>query len=122
MKYEDTIITKKEIEEKGYTIENDIIKNIDIEILGHFGNVCSMNIYSSCCILLSGYNNTGNLGYMIKSFVELLDLTEEDGIRFKDIHKIPCRLIIDGNRCIGFGHFMKDKFIMTEDFVKINGI
>ena len=46
-------------------------------------------------------------------------------------NNIPCRLIFEsifepkderiwGSRCIGFGHFMKDKFVFTDDFAKVN--
>ena len=76
---------------------------------------------------MSGYHNTPNLGYILKAFIELFDLSEEDGLRIDEIKNIPCRLIFEskngriwGSRCIGFGHLMKDKFVFTDDFAKVN--
>lgn len=69
---------------------------------------------------MSSYNNTGNLGYILKAFIEMFELSREDGVYLTDIKNIPCRLVLDGDRCVGFGHFMKDRFVLTEDFAKID--
>lgn len=50
---------------------------------------------------------------------------DEDGVRLTSLKSIPCRLVFNGesgwgSRCIGFGHFMKDKFVLTADFAKID--
>lgn len=68
---------------------------------------------------MSSYNNTGNLGYILKAFIEMFELSREDGVYLTDIKNIPCRLVFDGDKCVGFGHFMKDKFVLTEGFAKI---
>ena len=128
MKYKEALRTKEEIEQMGHGIENNIISDIDINIIGHFGNCVSLEIACDGVYPISGYVNTKYIGTMLQAFIELFDLTEEDGVRISDIHNIPCRLIFKdalgkspfGQKCIGFGHFMKDKFILTEDFVKIN--
>ena len=87
----------------------------------HLEIACS-DVYPMSC-----YNNTQNLGYILKAFIELFELDEEDGLRITKIKNIPCRLIFEskngciwGSRCIGIGHFMKDKFVFIEDFAKIN--
>lgn len=64
---------------------------------------------------MCSYNNIGNLGYVLRAFIELFDLSEEDGLCLTEIKRIPCRLIFEGeggwgSKCIGFGHYMKDKF------------
>lgn len=72
---------------------------------------------------MSGYNNISNLGYIIRAFFEVIGLSEEDGLRLSEIKNVPCRLIFEGglgSRCVGFGHFMKDKFVLTEEFAKID--
>lgn len=126
MKIEDIIKTKKQVEEMGHSIENNVIERVDVNTVAHFGNLtCFEAICSNVCAM-SHYNNIGNLGYIIRAFIELFDLSEEDGLRLSEIKNIPCRLIFEGqggwgSRCIGFGHFMKNKFVLTEEFAKIDG-
>ena len=122
MKLKDILKKKTDIESDGHIIENNIIRGADIYVVGHFGNIVTMNVWTDNCCLLHDYNNTDNLGLMIYALTELFDLTEEDGYKFNQFKDIPCRIISDGwgTRVLGFGHFMKDKFVYTDDFVKIN--
>nr|DAH39579.1 MAG TPA: hypothetical protein [Caudoviricetes sp.] len=131
MKLKDIIKTKEEINEMGYDIANNIITNVNIQTIAHFGNSTCFEIMCNDVCPMSGYHNTPNLGYILKAFIELFDLSEEDGLRIDEIKNIPCRLIFEsifeskneriwGSRCIGFGHFMKNKFVFTDDFAKVN--
>ena len=123
MKLEDIIKTRKQIEEVGYKIENNFIEEVNINTIAHFGNLTCFEIMCTNVCPMSGYNNIGNLGYIIRAFFEVIGLSEEDGLRLTEIKNIPCRLIFEGgwgSRCIGFGHFMKDKFVFTKDFAKID--
>lgn len=76
---------------------------------------------------MSCRNNLQNLGYILRAFIEFFELSEEDGLRITQIKDIPYRLIFEskngctwGSKCIGFGYFMKDKFVFVDDFAKIN--
>lgn len=125
MKLEDIIKTKEQIKEMGHSIENNMIEYVDVNTIAHFGNVTCFEIVCSNICAMSSYNNLRSLGFIIKAFIELLDLSEEDGLRLSKIKNIPCRLIFEGqggwgSKCIGFGHFMKDKFVFVDDFAKIN--
>lgn len=125
MKLEDIIKTEQEIKDMGHSIENNIIEKVDVNTIAHFGNTTCFEILCSNVCAMSLYHNTQNLGYIIKAFIELYDLSEEDGIRLSEIKHTPCRLIFEGSggwgsKCIGFGHFMKNKFALTEDFAKID--
>lgn len=125
MKFEDIIKTKEQIKEMGHLIENNMIEYVDVNTIAHFGNVTCFEIVCSNICAMSSYNNLRSLGFIIKAFIELLDLSEEDGLRLSKIKNIPCRLIFEGqggwgSKCIGFGHFMKDKFVFVDDFAKIN--
>ena len=125
MKLEDIIKTRQDIRDMGHTIENNIIEQVDVNTIAHFGNVTCFEIMCSNVCAMSTYNNTRNLGYIIKAFIELFDLSEGDGICLSEIKNIPCRLIFEGSggwgsKCIGFGHFMKDKFVLVDDFAKID--
>ena len=125
MKFEDIIKTKEQIKEMGHSIENNMIEYVDVNTIAHFGNVTCFEIVCSNICAMSSYNNLRSLGFIIKAFIELFDLSEEDGLRLYKIKNIPCRLIVEGqggwgSKCIGFGHFMKDKFVFVDDFAKIN--
>ena len=123
MKLKEIIKTQSQLEEMGYKIENNIIENVDVNTIAHFGNVTCFEIGCTNVYPMSAYNNIGNLGYIIRAFIEIFDLSEEDGLRLTKIKSLPCRIILEGgwgSKCVGFGHFMKDKFVLTEEFAKIN--
>lgn len=123
MKLKDIIKTQKQIEDMGYKIENNIIENVNVDTIAHFGNLTCFEIACSNVYPMSTYNNVGNLGYILRAFIELFDLSREDGLRLTEIKNIPCRLVFEGgrgSRCIGFGHYMKDKFVLTEEFAKLD--
>ena len=121
MKLNDILVTKSEIEKDGHHIDNEMIRGADISVIGHFGNLVTLNVWTGCCCLIQDRNNTTNLGFLIKALVELFELTDEDGFVFSKMKDIPCRIVSDGwgTKVIGFGHFMKDRFVYTKDFVKI---
>lgn len=121
MKLSEIIKTKAEIEADGHEIDNNIIRGASISVIGHFGNLVSLNVYTDNCCLIHDCNNTDNIGFLIRALVELFDLTEEDGFNFDKMKDVPCRIISDGwgSKVLGFGHFMKDRFVYKDDFVKI---
>lgn len=125
MKLNDIIKTQSDIMADGNSIENNIIETVDINVIAHFGNCPCFEITCSNVGAFSGYNNTQNLGFLIRAFYNLFEIAEEDGIMLNKIKKIPCRLIFKGDggwgsECIGFGHFMKNKFVYSKDFAKID--
>lgn len=120
----DIIKTKSQIEEMGYGIENNIIEKVDVNCIGHFGNCVTFEIQCKNVYAMCHYNNTANLGFIIKKFVELMGLTDEDGIRLSNIRNVPCRIVYAdphcsyGSRCVGIGHFMENKFVLIDDLAK----
>ena len=125
MKLKDVIKTEQEIRDMGHSIENNIIEKVDVNIIAHFGNCTCFEIMCSDVCAMGVHNNTQHLGYIIKAFIELFDLSEEDGIKLSEIKNVPCRIISEGqggwgSRCVGFGHFMKNKFVLVDDFAKID--
>lgn len=93
---DEIIKTKQELENMGYCIENNIIEFININTIAHFGNCTCLEISCSNVWPMSSYNNTRSLGYLIKAFIELFDISNEDGLRLTDIKNIPCRLVFNG--------------------------
>lgn len=120
----DIIKTKSQIEEMGYGIENNIIERVEVNCIGHFGNCVTFEIQCKNVYAMCHYNNTANLGFIIKKFVELMGLTDEDGIRLSNIRNVPCRIVYAdphcsyGSRCVGIGHFMENKFVLIDDLAK----
>ena len=120
----DIIKTKSQIEAMGYGIENNIIESVDVNCIGHFGNCVTFEIQCKNVYAMCHYNNTANLGFIIKKFVEIMGLTDEDGIRLSNIRNVPCRIVYAdphcsyGSRCVGIGHFMENKFVLIDDLAK----
>lgn len=117
MKLSNIIRTRDQIEADGYQLDNEMIRGADISVIGHFCNAVSLNVWTGCCCLIHDSNLTQNLGIVIKALVELFDLTDEDGYNFSKFKEIPCRIISNGygSKVVGFGHFMKDRFVYTDD-------
>lgn len=118
------IKTEHQLKDLGYSIENNIIEKVNVNTIARFGNVTSFEIYCQNVIPYSGYNNISNIGYVIQSFIELMDLSEENGIRLDKIINIPCRIVYEGHggwgsRVVGIGHFMKDQFVLCDDLAKV---
>ena len=114
------------IKSEGYGIENNIIKEIDINVIAHFGNIPCLTIICENICAYAHYNNTSNLGHLIKALVEFLGCEREDGIMLSKIRNIPCRIIFEGNgtdrwgeKAVGIGHYMKDRFILFEEFSRL---
>ena len=122
MELKQAFVTENQIISPNHLIRNEMIQSIDVEIIGHFGNICCLRIRGTDHVLMNGYNNTVNLGYVLRSLIELFDLAQENGVLLKDLKNIPCRIIVDAHSglCIGFGHWMKDKFVYIGDLVKID--
>ncbi len=121
MKLDDILKKEEDILADGHVLSNEMIRGADILVIGHFGNVVSLDIWTGCCALTHDRANTGNLGFIIKAIVELLCLDDEDGFRFSKLKDIPVRIISDGpfSKVLGFGHFMKNRFVYTDDLNKL---
>lgn len=118
--FNEIIRTEEEIKYLGFDIENNTIAEAEIVVTAHFGNTVGLHIYCKNVAIISGYQNTNNVGYMIKHLVEFFDVSEEDGLRFTEQFKdIPCRIVLDHDRCIGFGHVTRNAFVLRDDFVKV---
>ena len=80
-------------------------------------------VYSRCyvskrkhLVTRMGRNNiSSDVGYVMRAFIKLFDLSKEDGVDLSEIKDVPCRLVFYKGRCVGLGHFMKDRFMFTED-------
>lgn len=127
MKLNDIIKSKKDIDTIGYDISNNIISSVNVNTIAHFGNTTCFEIICKDICPMSTYNNTQNLGFVLRAFIEFFEIDEEDGLKISEIKNIPCRLIFEskngciwGSRCIGIGHFMKDKFVFIQDLAKVN--
>lgn len=121
MRFEEIIKTRREVEDLGYEIENDVIRSVDVRAIAHFGDVVCLVVWCDNVTPISSYNNTKNLGYVIQAFIKLFDLSKEDGVDLSEIKDVPCRLVFYKGRCVGLGHFMKDRFVFTEDLARCEG-
>ena len=118
-------IRLKDILAKGCSVENNLV-SLDVQVIGHFGNSVSLVIAAKNVIPYSAYNNTENIGIIIKYLVELLGIEKEDGLFISDVKDVPARLIFDskepcwGAKCVGIGNFMEDKFVMFDVLAKMD--
>lgn len=118
----DAWLSEEAVSDKSQKIVNNIIDHIDILIVGHLGNLAQLEIYGNGgAKIFSGYNNTHNIGYILRDLVEFFDLTQEDGLKLSEIRNVPCRLIInEWGVVLGIGHFMKNRFIYLSSLLKVD--
>ena len=121
----DDYIRLKDVLAKGYSVENNLV-SLDVQVIGHFDNSVSLVIAAKNVIPYSAYNNTENIGFIIKYLVELLGIEKENGLLISRVKDVPARLIFDskepcwGAKCIGIGNFMEDKFVMFDVLAKMD--
>ena len=121
-RYKDIIKTEKEIKEivKGCEIENNIIKEVRILVTGHFGNTVSVDMLCNGVCPFPLWNSTHNIGYILRALIEIFDKENDGSVNITNLNNTPIRLVFEnGCKCIGIGHFMKDRFVLTEDLMKI---
>ena len=115
-------IVKKEKELEKYYIENNMLTSLDINVIAHFGNIITLEMWFKNCCLFSNYNLGPLVSDVLKTIVEILDLSKEDGLRLENIKEIPVRIVLEGGsmgKVVGFGHFMKDRFVLAEDIINM---
>ena len=120
--YKDILKTKQELTDDGYVIENAMLEYMDIDIIGHFGNVTTFNMVTNCCCIFSNYNLGGAiLSDVIKCVIEVLNLSEEDGLHLFKVKNVPIQIVSKGwgSKVEGFGCFLGDRFVMVEDVIEL---
>lgn len=113
---------KKELGE--CCIENNVIKKIDVVVTGHFGNAVSAEMICENICPLGLYNSTGNIGYILRALIDIFDKENDNSVSIKALEGTPIRLVFNsanswGSKAVAIGHFMKDRFVMIDDLMKI---
>lgn len=118
--YKDIVKRKSDLE--NMQIENNMLEAIEINVIGHVGNLTTLEMFFSNCCLFSQYNLGNLIGTVLKVIFEVLELTEDNGLRLSKVKNVPVRIVSEnswGSKVIGFGHFMKDRFVLVEDVIAI---
>lgn len=120
--YKDIVKSEEKILDSGLFIENNMIRNVEVSVVGHFGNITTLEVFCENCCMFSQYNIGTLLPDVLKTIVEVLDLSEDNGVRLSEIKDIPIRLVTT-QKCfgtvVGFGNFMKDRFLLIEDVIQM---
>lgn len=117
-------LTEEEIKQRylNSDFKNGIMKALDIEVIGHFGNAVCVDApicYYNDGVYVFPFNgivSTLSCGILIKVIFDLFDIHEEDGIKLSKIKNIPCRIAFNDNKTIAVGNFIKNKFMIVDEF------
>ncbi len=118
--YKDIVKTQSDL--KDHHIENNMLEAIEINVIGHVGNLTTLEMFFTNCCLFSQYNLGNLIGTVLKVIFEVLELTEDNGLHLSKVKNVPVRIVSEnswGSKVIGFGHFMKDRFVLVEDVIAI---
>jgi hypothetical protein len=122
-----TFVTSKDVSERlsAYRIVEDELLKVDVQIIPHYGWLPCVSFHFSKDCPVPPHNNISNLGYILHTFFQLFDVSEDGECMSKIIHR-RVKLIYscdDGlERCVAVGHPYKDKFIFFEDLMKVKGV
>ena len=100
-----------------YEVQNEMIENIDLNFIAHYG-VVSLRVELKSWTLFKEYNLTLHCGCIMKFLTELLEIQKEDGLLLSEIKNVPCRIIVKDREVIAIGHWMKDKFVNIEELIR----
>lgn len=119
--YKDIIKPKAELENNGYIVENAMLEYMDINIIGHFGNATTFSMVTNCCCIFSNYNMGSILSEVIRCVIEILNLSEEDGLHLSKLKNIPIQIVSKGvgSKVEGFGCFLGNRFVLVEDVINL---
>lgn len=125
-RYETILKTRNEIEKQleNCCLENNIIKEIDVVVTGHFGNCVSVTMLCENICPLPLYNSTANIGFILRALIEIFDKENDNSVNIKKLEGTPIRLVFDGknpwgSKVVAIGHYMKDRFVMIDELMKI---
>lgn len=126
-RYKDIIKTKDYFEKEhngDYSIENNIVNEFNVLVTGHFGNTVSIQMICDNITPIPLYNSTHNIGYIIRAIIELFDKEDDNSVNINVLKGTPIRLVFDSKnpyygKVIAIGHFMKDRFILIEDLMRV---
>lgn len=124
------LIDKRKIEgepAKKWTLSNNLIKDVKLDCVGHFGGAIILDLVFQEWFSLYGLiNKTTSLGLVLRELALLLGVVKDDGIDvIKALKDQPVRLFAlhCTNRSAAelafIGHFMEDKFIWFADLANI---
>lgn len=120
--YKDIVKTQTQLEIEGFHVENNMVTSVDLNVIAHFGNITCLEMFFTNCALFSDRNIGGLLPDVLKAIIEVLEIENEDGLRISKIKNIPCRIVTTGEgfgKVVGFGHFMKQRFVLADDLIEI---
>lgn len=110
-------ITLSEAQKLNYVVQNALIAEIDLNLIGHFGDIVTLEIrLSDGRVFFNRYNATARIGVVLQCLYDLLELSDEDGRRLSNVRNIPCRILCSPDGVIGIGHFIDDRFVCEDDF------
>lgn len=126
-RYKDILKTKEYFKTEygnNFSIENNIIKEVDVVVTGHFGNTVSLTMTCENICPIPLYNSTHNIGFILRALIEIFDKEDDNAVSVSDLCNTPIRLVFDsdnpwGSKAVAIGHFIKDRFILIDDLMKI---
>ena len=113
-----------EVFKDNYRISENIIKDLSIVVLGHFGNAVALQISCECCSPIPLYNSTSNIGYILQTLIELYKLDSDMGTDIRNFIGKPILLVYDSKneylgKLIAIGS-PENNFILLDKLMTMN--
>ena len=71
------------------------------------------------------WSSTANVGYILRALIEIFDKEDDSSVSINALKNTPIRIVYDadnkfGGHSVAIGHFMKDRFILVDDLMKVH--
>lgn len=111
---------RKDFSAPGAEVLNAVVKKADIGVTGHFGDAVSLCLELEaeggwCGMFMPLCNMTGSIGHVVRAVMRAIGEVGDDTACLSSLEGKPCRVVSTGERFIGVGAFMSDRWLMERD-------
>ena len=111
---------RKDFSAPGAEFLNAVVKKADIGVTGHFGDAVSLCLELEAeggwhGMFMPLYNMTGSIGHVVRAVMRAIGEVGDDTACLSSLEGKPCRVVSAGDRFIGIGAFMADRWLMEHD-------
>ena len=105
------------------SFEDNILKKVNVYVIGHFGNCVSLNLECDFCHPIPFHNNTGNIGYLLSFLIEFFNKTNDNAQSIDVLNNTEVCLVFEENgngKCVAIGNKQQTKFFIIKDFITLH--
>ena len=103
---------------------NTVVEEADVCLFGRYGNLITLGLHIKaqdgwCGNFMPTHNLTRDIGFVLKGlFMVIGGFEPDDFTPFSKLKGRPIRVVSAGNKFIGIGNFMEDRWLLESEVEK----